>query len=685
MLHYTKYKEHEYDVINKKVDSTIYTFDIETTSYYILDNKVISGINYDKLSDEEKDRAIYQANMYIWQFGINVQVYYGRTWSEFIEFLNRLEEISSKRKIVFVHNLSFEFQFLRSIFKIKEVTARKSRHVMTALLEDYNILFKCSYMMSNCKLERLATTFNLPVKKLVGALDYTKLRHSETALTKKELEYCEYDCLVVYYYILFELKTYKDVSKIPTTSTGHVRRELKDLTRTDYRYKSKVRKSINVDGHVYNLLTEAFMGGYTHANYMWADEVIKNVDSYDETSCYPYTMVVYKFPATEFIKVNIKDVKVMSKKLAYLLVVKFKNVRCKYYNNFISASKCRHLKGAKYDNGRIIEASEFEITLTDIDFYFILDTYTCEYEIIESYYSVYKFLPIQFINFVLDKYVKKTEFKGIAEKETEYQLEKMKFNALYGMSVTSTIADEVIYDNKTGWSERELTNEEITDKLLEAKKIAFLSFSYGVWVTAIGRDLLLRRVIALDEYVIYCDTDSIKLASGYDKNVFINYNESVKRRIEGVSEYFNIDINRFAPCDIKGVHHMLGVFESETKSGEFTYDKFITQGAKKYAVEKDDEIAITVAGVPKKGAKALKKLEDFKDDLVFKFEDTGKNLVMYNDSQVRCNMIDYKGVTSEVKDKTGVIILPNTYKMSKAYEYNMLLTDLHSKRAKFKE
>lgn len=254
-----------------------------------------------------------------------------------------------------------------------------------------------------------------------------------------------------------------------------------------------------------------------------------------------------------------------------------------------------------------------------------------------------------------------------------------------GMCVTNTIKDEVIYDNSLGWSERELGNDEILEKLLDEKKKAFLSFSWGVWVTATARDLLLRRVIALDEYAIYMDTDSIKVVSGYDKNVFINYNESVKRRIEVVSEYFNIDINRFAPCDIKGVSHMLGVFESETKNGEFTYDEFITQGAKKYATLKDDEIAITVAGVPKKGAKALKKLEDFKDDLVFNFEDTGKNLVMYNDSQIRCNMTDYKGVCHEVNDKSSCIILPNTYKLSKAYDYVSLLTSASSNRAKFKE
>ena len=66
-------------------------------------------------------------------------------------------------------------------------------------------------------------------------------------------------------------------------------------------------------------------------------------------------------------------------------------------------------------------------------------------------------MPKQFIEFVLEKYVNKTQYKNVEGKEVEYAKEKNKFNALYGMSVTNMIRDEVIFDNKTGWSERPLT------------------------------------------------------------------------------------------------------------------------------------------------------------------------------------------------------------------------------------
>ena len=159
---------------------------------------------------------------------------------------------------------------------------------------------------------------------------------------------------------MMELKIYEQVNKIPVTSTGHVRRELFDITMKNYSYKRRVRRAINTDPHIYNLLVAAFQGGYTHANWIYTDNVLKNVDSYDETSAYPYVMVTHKFPSKEFKPCNIKSVKQMYKSFAYLLVVNFKNIKSKYHNNFISASKCMNLRGAKYDNGRIIEAESLD-------------------------------------------------------------------------------------------------------------------------------------------------------------------------------------------------------------------------------------------------------------------------------------------------------------------------------------
>ena len=164
---------------------------------------------------------------------------------------------------------------------------------------------------------------------------------------------------------------------------------------------------------------------------------------------------------------------------SYIVYIKFKNIKCKYYNNFISQSECKRILRGRYDNGRVIGADELEIVLTDVDLNFIRQTYEFdEYEILECYYSIYEYLPKQCIEFILQKYINKTQFKNVEGKEVEYALEKAKFNSLYGMTVTNNIKDNVEFDNEKGWSEIALNNETITKLLEKEKKDAFLSFSY---------------------------------------------------------------------------------------------------------------------------------------------------------------------------------------------------------------
>ena len=429
--------------------------------------------------------------------------------------------------------------------------------------------------------------------------------------------------------------------------TGKVRRELQERLMKNYSYRNKVRKSINVKPSVYNHLLDAFMGGYTHANYIYSDEVLENVDSYDEASAYPYVMVTRRFPMSQFKECDIRSREDLIDDFAYLIRVQFNNIHCKYYNNFISGSKCEDIRGGRFDNGRIIKASKIIITLTDVDFKFICDTYSFDsYEILDSYYAAYNYLPKEFIMFILEKYYYKTKYKCVKGKELFYALEKGKFNSLYGMTVTNMIRDEVLYDDKSGWSEQELSNTDIFDGLLKEEEKAFLSFAWGVWITAYARENLLRRVIDLDEYAVYMDTDSCKCIQGYDKNVFINYNKSVLDTIHNVAVKLNIPESYFMPEDQKGKPHPLGVFEFEE-----TYDKFITQGAKKYCVEKDGKLDITVSGVPKSGAACLNDIHDFKDDLVFTFDKTNKHTIVYNDDQIPIDIIDKDGVKYTCNDK----------------------------------
>lgn len=255
-----------------------------------------------------------------------------------------------------------------------------------------------------------------------------------------------------------------------------------------------------------------------------------------------------------------------------------------------------------------------------------------------------------------------------------------KFNSIYGMCVTNEIRDNVIYNN-IEWDEVELTNEEIIEKLNEQKENPFLSYSYGVWVTAYARYNLLSNLVKLDNKVIYSDTDSLKLEEGFDIKVIEDYNKNVIEKIKKVSNDLKIPIEKFSPLDKDGKAHTIGLFDFDG-----FYKEFKTLGAKKYSyIDKDNNIHITVSGVPKKGAAALKNLDEFSNDFVFEYKYTGKNLIVYNDDQQEFNLTDYAGKKYTVKDRYGICIIPTTYKLGISDEYANLISDESSKHARYKE
>lgn len=676
MLYYTEYNN-TYD----NNDDSIYTFDIETSSILVVNGNVISANKYDELTDEDKDECLKIGFMYIWMFGINDTVFYGRTWEELKIFFRKLNK---RKKNIFVHNLSYEFQFLSGNFKLNNVFARKERKVIKCEIEEYNIIFRCTYFMTNVALSKLTDVYNLPVRKKDGDLDYTLVRNSNTPLSTKELAYCEYDCLVIYYYIKQELSFYKKFDKIPNTLTGRVRKELQAKVLKDYNYRSKVQKSINTDPHIYNLLVDCFAGGYTHANWLYVDEIIKNVVSWDFTSSYPFVMLVEKYPSSQFKKCDVRNIEnILFNDFAYIINIEFINIKSNFFNNIISKSKAYYIENGIYDNGKIVSATLLKIVITEIDLKIIREFYSFDdYNITEIYYANKSYLPLKLIDFILDKYNNKTEYKNVVGKEYLYSIEKSKFNSLYGMCVTNTIKDECIFKDDE-WTLSVLSNFDIIDKLNNDYKKGFLSFAYGVWVTSYARYNLLSNVELLDEYVVYCDTDSIKLVDGYDINVIYNYNKSVDDKISKVANFYDIDINRFSPIDCDGIPHKIGLFD---KDGEYLY--FKTLGAKKYSyVDKaKKELHITVAGVPKEGVVALKNdINNFNDNLFFNASDTGKKQIFYNDEQPTLKVIDYLGNSAIISEKKGICLMPCSYTLSKSLVYAPKLSDISSKRKKYKE
>lgn len=684
MKNWRDYMRHHKKVYTQKTkngttkhNDTIYTFDIETTSCVLLDAKLYEAEYYDNLTDEERMRAECFGFMYIWMFGINDEVYYGRTWREFELFIAKVFPEDDIQSIIYVHNLAFEMQFLRGVLPIDDVFARQNYSPM--YFRSGNLTFRCSYYLTQSPLSKLDSYYNLPISKKAGDLDYSKIRHHRTPLTDKEMGYCEYDCLVVYELIKKYREEYGHINKIPLTKTGILRRATKAAMNKEPRFRFKMMDLNTYNPKLYNSLVNAFAGGYTHANYLFARKIWKNVTSFDLCSSYPFVMCCEKvFPTTAWQEFTLKSPDDMVyDKWVYVLHCKLTNIKSKKLNTTMSFHKCRNIKGDFIlDNGRIKKMDCCELTMTSIDYQTYKKFYNFDCEIIKCYRAAAGYLPTPFIEYILDIYKKKTELKGVAGKEDEYARAKADFNSLFGMSVTNDIRDEVYYKNDI-WETIKLSPEEVRAKLKEKadSKNPFLHFSYGVFITSQARANLLSLVEKYDKDNIYSDTDSLKLREGFDISHVLAYNEDVLKKIEAVKAYTGLD--GFTQYDIKGTPHTLGILEKEA-----VYNRFITMGAKKYAVEGTHEyeqdkeksynegITITVAGVPKKnGSKCIKHLEDFKDGFIFKGIETGKlQKIINNEKNINLTVTDTYGNTEDICFSYGLALVPCDYKLSKSWD-----------------
>lgn len=279
----------------------IITFDIEVTSLWKIDGKYIPfslDINEKKYRDTERI-----AFPYIWQAGVNDTVYYSRDFELVKVFFNKIHSLGIK-VVVWVHNLSYEFEFLRNLFTPKDVFARKSHSVMKCNFIDIdNLEFRCSYMLTRLSLENWGKQCG--ICKMVGDLDYNKFRTPFTVLTEKEMGYCEHDILVMYRGLQDYLNKYGRIHDIPLTQTGEIRLIVKKIM-NDNGYNKLVAKMQPNTYNEYSILLQSFLGGETHANYCNAGIVLHNVMSKDYSSSYPFNMVVRKYPQGGFSEKNLR-------------------------------------------------------------------------------------------------------------------------------------------------------------------------------------------------------------------------------------------------------------------------------------------------------------------------------------------------------------------------------------------
>lgn len=623
---------------------------------------------------------IQQSIMYIWQwqFGNDYTVI-GRTWDEFLDLQQRIKAVlpSGSWLVVYVHNLSYEFQFLKGIYQFvpDDIFAVASRKLIKCDMWGC-FEFRCSYKLTNMSLKQFTTRMKVEHTKLSGEeFDYSVKRYPWTPIEGEELEYCINDVLGLVEAIQALMERDGDtLQTIPLTSTGYVRRNAKRAMREGIHHNFVY--SILPDYETYKALREAFRGGNTHANRYYAGDIVENVHSADRSSSYPAVMCNCEFPMTEFVPILPKDlnkdyiarcITIRHKALLLRIGIKDLKLRDPFWGcPYLSKDKCRNIHKAvdTEDNGRILEAEYLETTVTDIDLKIIMEEYTGQIIFLQGWYASYKKLPEPLINEVVKYYKDKTELKGVKGQEIFYDKAKALLNSLYGMMAQDPVKHSLIFRQFGDWDEDDTPDEELLGK---SNKRAFLAYQWGVWVTAHSRDALERGIRLVHETegadFVYCDTDSVKYTGSVD---WSRYNSD---RVMECRESGSV------ATDPKGVTHYMGVFETEDNPETgYAYRYFKTLGAKKYAyVEKEgDGVHCTIAGVnKKKGGSELDKhggLSAFDEGFIFR--EAGGTQAVYNDSPP-LSEVEIDGHT--VKITANVAILPSEYTLGITGEYERII------------
>lgn len=676
-------------------------FDIETTRLKIGEKRISKT--------EIKDLEV--AIMYIWQFQIGLDVtIVGRTWEEFDELIDLIDDglKENERLVIYVHNLAYEFQFLRdekilgNLIQEKTVFMLGPRKILKFEAFMGKLEFRCSYIHSNMSLDLFTSKMEVEHKKLSGEeFDYNKKRFPWTELSKRELEYCVNDVIGLVEAIVKEMSIDGDnLYTIPLTSTGYVRRDIKSAIHEGLpKTWVKERKP---DYETYKMLHEAFRGGNTHASRFNSDKIIgghgETIIEYDRSSSYPDVQLNGKFPIESFKKPayisNELYENAVAKGYAVIGRVWFKNLKIKGEEilvPYISKSKCKAFKITQEDNGRILCCDYAEMCITEIDLAIILSQYDfTDYGVIDFRMSRKGNLP-EPIKEVIRKYYRlKTELKGNEEKAIIYMKSKNKLNAIYGNSAQDPGKINILYRKGkyvSGYYDKRTKTEQILDDDMEGEEFenavellnrliyessnTVLPYQFGVYTTALARYELQKMIDICGKNFLYCDTDSVYFV----QDGTVNFDEYNKRKIELSTE------SGACAQDSKGKFHYMGVAECERDD----IVQFKTLGAKKYAyITKKGQLNITTSGVVKsKSVSELlfnyftRKEEPYKVSKSpldyytsgFEFDEAGGNEIEY---------IDYSTGEIEIDGRmlyvpTCAVIRPSTYKLGLDGDYSSLL------------
>ena len=618
-------------------------------------------------------------------FTYSIAVYFAdrcflfRNWADYNWFISNLRKsLECCRLVCYVHNLPYEFQFMRDFMDISEVFATQPRKVVKCFSN--NIEYRCSYKLTNMGLARFTDSIP-PMYMKHGKLsgddfDYSKLRTPQTILSPSELDYIYNDVAGLYEALDFTIKNDDyNIATIPLTSTGFVRNELRYAMKSNPQNRKNFLNT-QLDQLTYGLLRTARRGGNTHCNPVYSCMELEDMTSKDMSSAYPAVMVQCKFPMTKFLPLapsRLTDFELYVDAYACILDLTFYNISVKTCDTipYIAKAHCTGFpkKDSDYfrsDNGRVLAATEISMVCTDIDYKIIKDTYDFDYvECRLCYIAKYDYLPDELRKTILKQYRDKTTLKD--KDPYLYMKQKNKFNANFGCMLTDICQDEVVYHAGSKEPFRYERKETFAEQLEKyySNKNSFLSYQHGVWVTAHCRARLQKAIDRLGYEMVYCDTDSVKFFdTSVNRQIFEELNEDI--RLEIMQCGFDCTV------EYKGKSYTLGLWESD---GD--YKDFKSMGAKKYCYDDDEGFHITVAGLSKSKARAYLEehggIEAFCEGTIVPADRSGRTTATYND-YTSPHILNIDGELISVG--SNMVIEDTTYQFGLTEDYEHLITNV---------
>ena len=659
-------------------------FDIETTN----------------INDDPKNRMAFPYHMQLMIGDVFITC---RTIDELGQIFSSLQQFygldGKKRLIVYVHNLPFEFQFIRCYFHFTDCMSKSQRQVYKVFFDQFGIEMRDSCALSGMSLAKTAENLTEhTIRKLKGDLDYRPVRFPSTPLTKAELAYCYNDVKIICEYIDEQRDYYKGITKIPLTNTGRVRREVKKncfRKVTDPKTHKKripykdLMNRLTLGVREYGYAKQAFLGGYTHANARYSKKLLADVHSIDFTSSYPTVMISEKYPMSKgaYIKLDMDSYAEfdgylnMSERVA-VVMVELWDIETKpdIPDDYIPCSRLMTPKGEQImnNNGRVHKADYVKLIVTSVDLAQIVSCYNySKIHIIDGYFYYVDYLPKEIIESVLEFYEKKTTLKGVKGKEAEYLLHKGMLNSCYGMCVTDIVSDGEQCTYNKGWEHIDQDVAECVDQYNNNPN-RFLFYVWGIFVTAYARNNLFNGIKSIGRDYVYCDTDSIKFLNMEKHKAYIeDYNSSIIRKCTECLEHWDLDPSMLAPKNQKGVEKQIGIWDYEGK-----YDHFKTNGCKRYLTEIGGEFDLTCAGLPEnKGVAELTRdgtnVDDvfarFNDDFKVDAENSGKLAHFYNDDPYEIEVVDYLGNSGKISCNSCCVLFPVAFSVNGNEEYKLFL------------